>query len=173
MKTGHRMLAACLVLVLALALGGGAAMSAAPAGQSRPAATGATQPATSPAPAASQPASGPASIPAGAPVVRVEANAIVALHDLGVVRAGSEYFVVYAVENAKEGNVAIRQIRPDCECISALQPPAFLAARGETRITARFVPPKVNDVYGSELIVRTDDPQRKTIRLRILCRVVP
>jgi hypothetical protein len=134
----------------------------------------AAPPASAPA-SRSQPASAPASVPASAPVVCLEANAVVALHDLGTVHTGSEFFVVYAVENAGEANVAIRQIRPDCECISAVGPPTFLAARGATRITARFVVPKLKapDLYGSELIVRTDDPQRRTIRLRILCRVTP
>lgn len=133
----------------------------------------ATSPASAPA-TSSRPASRP-DANSGAPLVRVDGNAVVALHDLGTVHTGDEFLVVYAVQNAGESNVAIRQIRPDCECISAVQPPSFLAARGETRITARFVAPKLKapDLYGSELIVRTDDPQRKTIRLRILCRVEP
>ena len=121
-------------------------------------------------PIVSQPASasGPA---ASAPVVRVDGN--MAMRELGNVRAGSEHFVIFAIENPKEANVSIRQVRPDCECISAVQPPAYLAAKAATRVTARFVAPKVDDVYGSELIVVTDDPQRRTIRLRVLCRVVP
>jgi hypothetical protein len=125
-------------------------------------------PASRPA-AASAPA---ALVDPNAPVVRVDGNATVATHDLGKVKAGAVYFVVFEVQNAKDANVAIQQIRPDCECITALQPaPTFLAAQAVTRITARFVPPKVNDVYGSELIVRTDDPQRKAIHLRIQCKV--
>ena len=120
--------------------------------------------------ATSQPASGPGPA-SGATVVRVDGN--MATHELGAVQAGSVHVVVFAIENTKDGNVAIRQIRPDCECISAVEPPACLAARGATRVTARFVVPKVKDLYGSELIVLTDDPQRRIIHLRILCRVIP
>jgi hypothetical protein len=104
-------------------------------------------------------------------VVRVEGNA--ATHKLGDVRADSEHYVVFAVENPKDGNVAIRQIRVDCECIFAFQPPTYLAARSATRVIARFVVPKDEDEYSGELIVVTDDPQRRLIRLRVLCRVVP
>ena len=86
---------------------------------------------------------------------------------------GSEHLVVFAIENPKDANVAIKSIRPDCECISALQSPTYLAAKGATRVTARFVVPKVNDVYASELLVVTDDPQRKIIRLKVTCRVAP
>jgi hypothetical protein len=121
-------------------------------------------------PTTSQPTSA-SGMATSAPVVRVDGN--MATRELGNVRAGSEHFVIFAIENPKEANVAIRQVRPDCECISAVQPPAYLAAKAATRVTARFVAPKVDDVYGSELIVVTDDPQRRTIRLRILCRVVP
>jgi hypothetical protein len=142
-----------------------------PAGSASAATSAATRPASASRPATTT-ATGPAA-PANAPLVRVEANATMATHELGTVCVGSEHFVVYAVSNAREANIAIRQIRPDCECISAVQPPAYLAAGGETKITARFVAPNVNDVYGSELIVLADDAQRKIIRLRILCRVVP
>ena len=157
------LLGASMLWAVGMCLGG------APGGSptSRPALPIASQPALT---GTSQPASGPDPA-SGAPVVRVDGN--MATHELGAVRADSVHVVVFAIENPKDGNVAIRQIRPDCECISALEPPAYLAARSATRVTARFVAPKVNDVYGSELIVVTDDPQRRIIRLRLLCRVVP
>jgi hypothetical protein len=155
--------AASMLLTVGMCLagppGGSPASSPAAAVASQPASRGASQPASAPGAAGD------------APVVRVDGN--VATRELGTVRAGSEHVVIFAIENPKDANVAIKQIRPDCECISALQPPAYLAARGATRVTARFVAPKINDVYGSELLVVTDDPQRKIIRLRVLCRVVP
>jgi hypothetical protein len=138
---------------------------------SSPAAAPASAPATQPASSAtSQPASAPGA-DSNAPVVTVTGN--MATRGLGTVRVGSEHFVVFEIENLKDANVAIKSIRPDCECISALQSPTCLAAKGVTRVTARFVAPKVNDVYSSELLVLTEDPQRKIIHLKVTCRVAP
>ncbi len=106
-----------------------------------------------------------------AAVVAVEGN--LATHDLGKVRPDSVHTVIFAVENRNATDVNIRQVRADCECISAVDPPAKLAAKSATRITARFVAPRVKEPYSSELFVLTDDPQRKMIRLRVVCQVVP
>jgi hypothetical protein len=126
---------------------------------SRPAGTTTTSAATQPGP------------DAGARPVRVDGN--MATHELGKVRADSVHLVVFAIENAKDTAVPIRQIRGDCECISAVDPPAELAAKAATRVTARFVVPRVKGTYGSELFVITEDPLRRIIRLRVLCLVVP
>ncbi|MFB3891838.1 MAG: DUF1573 domain-containing protein [Phycisphaerae bacterium] len=128
-------------------------------------------PASSSAPTATAAGTTTTAATTQAAVVTVEGN--LATHDLGKVRPDSVHTVIFAVENRSATDVNIRQVRADCECISAVDPPTKLAAKSATRITARFVGPRVKEPYSSELFVLTDDPQRKMIRLRVVCQVVP
>ena len=89
------------------------------------------------------------------------------------VSPGSEHRVVFAIENPKDTAIAIREIRADCDCIAAINPPTQLAAKALTRVTARLVVPDVQGSYGAELILLTDDAQRRVIRLKIHCTVAP
>lgn len=123
---------------------------------------------------AATPSSAPAptttSAPAGVPVAKVVGN--VAQHDLGPVRPATVHLMTFAIDNPGERPVAIRQIVPDCNCITAVDPPKELAAGKTTNVAARFVVPNYAGPYLSQLTVMTTDPNRKLVYLRVVCEVV-
>jgi hypothetical protein len=91
--------------------------------------------------------------------------------DLGDVKPGAKHQVVFAIRNDSDKPLNFIKVRGDCSCITAAAPPQSIPAGQETRVVVIFDPPDVNATYGAELIMMTDDPQRKIIRLAVSANI--
>jgi hypothetical protein len=87
--------------------------------------------------------------------------------DLGDVRAGTKHRVVFAVHNDSDKELKFTKVRGDCACITAPDAPKSIAAGQVVQVVTIFDAPDINSPYGAELIIMTDNPQRKIIRLAV------
>jgi hypothetical protein len=111
----------------------------------------------------------PPAAPATPPVVQVTGER--SEFDLGTIKVGSRHRVIFAIHNDSDKPLKIREIRGDCPCITSAESPEYIAAGQVARVVALFEAPDVNVLYGSELIVVTDDPLRKIIRLAVRANI--
>jgi hypothetical protein len=87
--------------------------------------------------------------------------------DLGTVKAGSKHRVIFAIHNDSDKPLKLLKIRGDCSCITSAEAPESIAPGQVARVVAIFDAPDINVPYGAELIVMTDNPLRKIIRLAV------
>jgi hypothetical protein len=99
------------------------------------------------------------------PVVQVTGER--AQFDLGDVKAGSKHQVIFAIHNDSDKPLKFTKIRGDCSCITSAEAPESIAPGQVARVVAIFDAPDINVPYGAELIIMTDNPQRKIIRLAV------
>jgi hypothetical protein len=91
--------------------------------------------------------------------------------DFGDARPGSAHRVIFIIHNDSDKPLKFTKIRGDCSCIVAAEAPQSIAPGQTAPVVAVFDAPDVNAAYGSELIILTDDPLRKIIRLRVLANI--
>ena len=89
------------------------------------------------------------------------------LANLGPVVPGSRHVVVFVVNNPADQPLVFRQVRGDCECVSAKDAPDRIAANGSARIAVSYLAPKTAMEYESRLLIATDSPSRPIISLRV------
>jgi hypothetical protein len=91
--------------------------------------------------------------------------------DLGAVKSGSKHRVAFDIHNDSDKQLKLVKIRGDCSCIASAEAPEYIAPGQVARVVAVFTAPDLNSPYGSELIILTDDPLRKTIRLGVRANI--
>lgn len=111
------------------------------------------------------PSAAPAPATATPPVVQVTGGR--GEYDLGKVKAGGKYRVVFAIHNDSDKPLRFVRVQPDCTCIAAVESPESIAPSQTANVVAEFTPPNLEVTYGSELIILTDNPLRKTIHLGV------
>lgn len=121
---------------------------------------------TDPTPSSAIKASSPRIEP---PVVQVSGDR--ADFNLGTVKPVSRHKVIFAIHNDSDKPLKIARIKGDCACIASAEAPEFIAPGKISRVVAIFDAPDINAPYGSELIILTDDPLRKIIRLGVRANI--
>ena len=91
-----------------------------------------------------------------------------AAYDLGAVEPESKHLVAFDIRNDSDEPLELTRVRPDCECLTVKRSPKRIGPGASGRVVVEFEAPAVSVPYKSLLIIMTDRPERKVIRLNIL-----
>lgn len=101
------------------------------------------------------------------PVVRVTGDR--GDFDLGTVTPGSTHTVNFDIVNSSARPLKLLRMQSLCDCIRVLAAPKEISAGDVGHIETSLKAPDSEGPYRTEVVVLTDAPDRKVIRLGVRC----